>query len=331
MKDGDTARVRDYKRPTGNAMKDLLKTSDLTRADFKYLLARAVKFKAKPYQRRTALQNDSVALYFNKPSTRTRVSFETAVARLGGQAISMGPNDLQLGRGETIEDTARVLSRFVRAFVIRTFKDDDVERFAAAASIPVINALTDGHHPCQSLADLMTLAEQRGPLDKCKVAYIGDGNNVAVSLMEACAIMGTNFAIAAPKGYQMPEKLVEAARQLAKKSGSEILISEDPAQAAHDADALYGDVWLSMGDSEDQKAARQQALGPYQISEATFAAAKQDAVLMHCLPAHRGEEVTAEVADGPRSVIFDQAENRLHTAAAVLYSLLEGKLEGAKR
>jgi len=318
MKDGDTARVSDYKRPTGNAMKDLLKTSDLTRADFKYLLARAVKFKAKPYQRRTALQNDSVALYFNKPSTRTRVSFETAVARLGGQAIS-------------IEDTARVLSRFVRAFVIRTFKDDDVERFAAAASIPVINALTDGHHPCQSLADLMTLAEQRGPLDKCKVAYIGDGNNVAVSLMEACAIMGTNFAIAAPKGYQMPEKLVEAARQLAKKSGSEILISEDPAQAAHDADALYGDVWLSMGDSEDQKAARQQALGPYQISEATFANAKQDAVLLHCLPAHRGEEVTAEVADGPRSVIFDQAENRLHTAAAVLYSLLEGKLEGAKR
>ena len=213
-------------------MKDLLKTSDLSRADFKYLLARAVKFKAKPYQRCTALQNDSVALYFSKPSTRTRVSFETAIGRLGGQAISLGPNDLQLGRGETIEDTARVLSRFVRAFVIRTFKDEDVERFAAAASIPVINALTDGHHPCQSLADLMTLAEQRGPLDKCKVAYIGDGNNVAVSLMEACAIMGTNFAIAAPKGYQMPEALVDAARHVAKKSGSEILISEDPAEAA---------------------------------------------------------------------------------------------------
>ena len=312
-------------------MKDLLKTSDLSRADFKYLLARAVKFKAKPYQRRTVLQNDSVALYFNKPSTRTRVSFETAVGRLGGRAISMGPNDVQLGRGETIEDTARVLSRFVRAFVIRTFKDEDVERFAAAASIPVINALTDGHHPCQSLADLMTLAEQRGPLDKCKVAYIGDGNNVAVSLMEACAIMGTHFAIAAPAGYQMPERFVEAARQIAKKSGSEILVTEDPAEAASEADALYSDVWLSMGDSEDQKAARQQALGPYQISEKTFAGAKHDAILLHCLPAHRGEEVSAEVADGPRSKIFDQAENRLHTAAAVLYSLLEGKLEGAKR
>ena len=311
-------------------MKDLLKTSDLSRTDFKYLLARAVKFKAKPYQRRTTLQNDSVALYFNKPSTRTRVSFETAVGRLGGSSVSMGPNDLQLGRGETIEDTARVLSRFVRAFVIRTFKDGDVERFAAAASIPVINALTDGHHPCQSLADLMTLAEQRGPLDKCKIAYIGDGNNVAVSLMEACAIMGTDFAIAAPKGYQMPEVLVAAARVIAKKNGAEILTTEDPAEAARDADALYSDVWLSMGDSDDTKAARQMAFGPYQISEQTFATAKPDAVLMHCLPAHRGEEVSAEVADGPRSVIFDQAENRLHTATAVLYSLLEGKLEGSK-
>src|SRR3954447_21759790 len=260
-------------------MKDLLKTSDLSRADFKYLLARSVKFKAKPYQRCTALQNDSVALYFNKPSTRTRVSFETAITRLGGAAISMGPNDVQLGRGETIEDTARVLSRFVRAFVIRTFKDEDVERFAAAASIPVINALTDGHHPCQSVADLMVLAEQRGPLDKCKIAYIGDGNNVAVSLMEACAIMGTSFAIAAPKGYHMPEALVTAARALAKKNGSEILITEDPAEAARDADALYTDVWLSMGDSEDQKAARQQALGSYQIEEKTFVGTKQGAIL----------------------------------------------------
>jgi ornithine carbamoyltransferase len=312
-------------------MKDLLKTSDLSRADFKYLLARAVKFKAKPHQRRTVLQNDSVALYFNKPSTRTRVSFETAIGRLGGTPISLGPNDVQLGRGETIEDTARVLSRFVRAFVIRTFKDEDVERFAAAASIPVINALTDGHHPSQSVADLMTLAEQRGPLDKCKIAYIGDGNNVAVSLMEACAIMGTSFAIAAPKGYQMPEALVLAASQVAKKNGSEILISEDPSEAAHDADALYGDVWLSMGDAEEQKAMRKQALTPYQITEQTFAGAKADAVFMHCLPAHRGEEVSAEVADGPRSVIFDQAENRLHTATAILYSLIEGKLEGAKR
>jgi ornithine carbamoyltransferase len=303
-------------------MKDLLKTSDLSRGDFKYLLARAVKFKAKPYQRSTTLQNDSVALYFNKPSTRTRVSFETAVGRLGGTPISMGPGDVQLGRGETIEDTARVLSRFVRAFVIRTFKDEDVARFAAAASIPVINALTDGHHPCQSVADLMTLAEQRGPLDKCKIAYIGDGNNVAVSLMEAAAIMGTSFAIAAPKGYQMPEALVASARAVAKRSGSEILVTEDPAEAARDADALYSDVWLSMGDSDDQKAARQQALGPYQITEQTFAGAKPDAVLMHCLPAHRGEEVTADVFESEASIVFDQAENRLHGQKALLLMLL---------
>lgn len=312
-------------------MKDLLKTSDLSRADFKYLLARAVKFKAKPHQRSTTLQNDSVALYFNKPSTRTRVSFETAVTRLGGVPITMGPNDLQLGRGETVEDTARVLSRFVRAFVIRTFKDEDVARFAATASIPVINALTDGHHPCQSVADLMTLAEQRGPLDKCKVAYIGDGNNVAVSLMEACAIMGTSVAIAAPKGYQPDEALVEAARQVAQRHGSEVIVTEDPQEAARDADALYTDVWLSMGDAEEQKAARQRALAPYQITSRSFDGSKPDAILMHCLPAHRGEEVSAEVADGARSVIFDQAENRLHTAAAILYALLEGKLEGAKR
>ncbi|HEY2409467.1 MAG TPA: ornithine carbamoyltransferase [Polyangiaceae bacterium] len=312
-------------------MKDLLATSDLSRGDLKYLLVRAGKFKSKPFQRNTLLQNESVALYFNKPSTRTRVSFETAISRLGGAAISLGPNDVQLGRGETIEDTARVLSRFVRAFVIRTFRDEDVARFAAAASIPVINALTDGHHPCQSVADLMTLAEHCGPLDKCKIAYLGDGNNVAVSLMQACVIMGTTFAIATPPGYALPAEQVAAARAVAKKNGSQLIVSEDPEEAVRDADALYTDVWLSMGDAEEQRAARQKALMPYQINERAFARAKAGAIFMHCLPAHRGEEVSAEVADGKRSVIFDQAENRLHSALAVLYALLEAKLEGAKR
>ena len=210
-------------------MKDFLKTSDLSRADLKYLLARSAKFKAKPHARRTALAGETVCLYFNKPSTRTRISFETAVARLGGTPVTLGPSDVQLGRGETIEDTARVASRFSRAFVIRTFKDEDVERLAAAATIPVINALTDGHHPCQSIADLLTLAEQRGPLDRCKIAYVGDGNNVAVSLMQAAALAGTDFAIAAPPGYQIPEQLVEEARAVAKKSGSEVLQTVDPA------------------------------------------------------------------------------------------------------
>jgi len=312
-------------------MKDFLKTSDLSRADLKYLLARSAKFKAKPHARRTALAGETVCLYFNKPSTRTRISFETAVARLGGTPVTLGPSDVQLGRGETIEDTARVASRFSRAFVIRTFKDDDVERLAAAASIPVINSLTDGHHPCQSIADLLTLAEQRGPLDRCKIAYVGDGNNVAVSLMQAAALAGTDFAIAAPAGYQIPEQVLEEARAVAKKSGSEVLQTVDPEEAVRDADALYADVWLSMGDSDDTKAARHAALGPYQINGELMAKAKPDAIFLHCLPAHRGEEVTAEVADGPRSVIFDQAENRLHSAIAILYALLEGKLEGARR
>ncbi len=312
-------------------MKDFLRISDLGRADLKYLLNRSAKFKARPHARRSALAGETVCLYFNKPSTRTRISFETAVARLGGTPITLGPSDLQLGRGETIEDTARVASRFARAFVIRTFKDEDVERMAAAASIPVINALTDGHHPCQAVADLLTLAEHRGPLDRCKVAYVGDGNNVAVSLMQAAAIAGTDFAIAAPPGYQIKDELVEAARAVAKKSGSEVVVTSDPEEAVRDADALYADVWLSMGDSDSTRAARQQALLPYQINAALLARAKPDAIFMHCLPAHRGEEVSAEVADGPRSVIFDQAENRLHTASAILYSLLEGKLEGEPR
>jgi ornithine carbamoyltransferase len=284
-------------------MKDLLKTSDLTRSDLKYLLSRAQKFKARPHQRRSVLAGESVCLYFAKPSTRTRISFDVAVTRLGGSAISLGPNDLQLGRGETIEDTARVISRFARAFVIRTFKDEDVERFARAASIPVVNALTDGHHPCQSLADLLTLYEHKGALDKLKVTYLGDGNNVAVSLMQACALIGAEFALGAPKGYQISEAL-------------------------HGADAVYSDVWLSMGDSDSEKAARHAALGPYTVDQRAMGLAKPDAIFMHCLPAHRGEEVSAEVCDGPQSVIFDQAENRLHTAVAVLYALIEGKLEG---
>src|SRR5687768_6593247 len=208
-------------------MKDFLKTSDLSRADLKYLLARSAKFKAKPHARRSALAGETVCLYFAKPSTRTRISFETAVARLGGTPVTLSPTDLQLGRGETIEDTARVISRYSRAFVIRTFKDEDVERFAKAASIPVINALTDGHHPCQSLADLLTLHEYKGALDKLKITYLGDGNNVAISLMEACALMGTSFALGAPKAYSMPEALVEQARAVAKKNGASITITED--------------------------------------------------------------------------------------------------------
>lgn len=309
-------------------MKDLLKTSDLSPEDFAYLLRRSAKFKAKPSSRRETLSGETVCLYFSKSSTRTRISFETAVARLGGVPLFLNGNDLQLGRGETIEDTARVISRYSRAFVIRTFLDSDVERFARAASIPVINALTDGHHPCQSLADLLTLAEHKGALDRLKVAYLGDGNNVAVSLMQAAALVGMDFAVAAPAGYQIPDELFVQARDLGKRTGAEITLTADPAEALRDADAVYTDVWLSMGHSDSEKAARHAALSPYQVNERAMQLAKPDAVFLHCLPAHRGEEVSASVADGAQSAIFDQAENRLWTAMAVLYGLLEGKLGG---
>ncbi|HET9929858.1 MAG TPA: ornithine carbamoyltransferase [Polyangiaceae bacterium] len=307
-------------------MKDLIRTSDLSPADFKYLLARAQKFKQNPHARRSLLAGESVCLYFAKPSTRTRVSFETAVTRLGGAPISLGPNDVQLGRGESIEDTAQVWSRFAKAIVIRTFKDDDVDRLAKAASIPVINALTDGHHPCQSLADMMTLVEHRGSLKKCRIAYLGDGNNVAISLMQAAALCGSHIVLGCPKDYSVRPELVEAAQRLAEKTGGSVNVTEDPEAAANGADALYTDVWLSMGDADAEKEVRQRVLAPYQVSERLMARAKSDAIFLHCLPAHRGEEVSAGVMDGPRSVVWEQAENRLHTAVAVLYALIERKL-----
>jgi ornithine carbamoyltransferase len=312
-------------------VKDLLTTADLTSDDFAYLLRRSAKFKAKPHGRPNVLEGETVCLYFSKPSTRTRISFETAVARLGGVPVFLNGNDLQLGRGETLEDTARVVSRYARAFVIRTFKDEEVARVASVASIPVINALTDGHHPCQSVADLMTLEEHCGEIGRRKIAYLGDGNNVAVSLMQACAIAGTSIALASPRGYQVPYALVEDARETAKRSGAVITSTEDPAEALCDADAVYCDVWLSMGHSDAERAQRNAALGPYQVNTQAMRLAKRDAIFMHCLPAHRGEEVTAEVADGPQSVIFDQAENRLWSAMGILYALVENKLDGSRR
>lgn len=309
-------------------MKDLLRTSDLSRSDFKYLLNRARKFKLHPHGEKSLLTGESVCLYFAKPSTRTRISFDTAVGRLGGNAIVLGPSDLQLGRGETIEDTARVMSRYARAFVIRTFSDDDVARFAAAATIPVINALTDGHHPCQSLADMLTLLEHRGTLKQLKIAYLGDGNNVAVSLMQAAALAGSHIAIASPSMHRVNAALADAARVVAEANGGSVTLTDDPEEAARDADALYTDVWLSMGDADSERAARKEALGPYQVNRHLMGLAKSDAVFLHCLPAHRGEEVSADVMDGPRSLVWDQAENRLHTSVAVLFALLERKLEG---
>ncbi len=310
-------------------MKDLLRTAHLSRDDLELLLELARRFKERPTQHRTELSNQTVVLYFNKPSTRTRVSMCTAVARLGGIPLTVGPTELQLGRGESIEDTARTISRYARAFVIRTYRDEDVARFARAATIPVINALTDQHHPCQSLADLLTLQEHCGPIDTLRVAYVGAGNNVCHSLMEGIALMGGTVAIATPEGYGPDPELLGEARALAGRHGGVIEVGHDPGAAAAGAHAIYTDVWLSMGDPEEERARRLERCAPFQVDDALMARARPGARFLHCLPDHPGEEVTAEVVSGPASVVFDQAENRLHTAVALLYALLGDRLRGA--
>ncbi len=312
-------------------LKDFIRTSDLSGRDLRFLLDLSLELKADPYRFRTFLQNDGIVLYFNKPSTRTRISFEVAVTRLGAQPISVGTQDLQLGRGETLEDTAKMVSRYARAFVIRTHKDSDVDAMAKAASVPIVNALTNGHHPCQSLADIMTLREQFGDIKGLRLAYVGDGNNVARSLMEAAALSGMDFVIASPPSYCLPQEALELGKSLADKNGGRVTSTDNPVEAAKSADAIYTDVWLSMGDPDHEKAARIAALTPYQVNSSLMEHAKARAVFMHCLPAHRGEEVTSEVIDSPYSIVLDEAENRLHTSVAVLYALISAKLTGARR
>ena len=313
-------------------MKDLLRTADLTPDDLSRLLQLATTYKSGDYPKQNGpLAGKTVVCYFAKPSTRTRISFETAVTRLGGVTITVGPNELQLGRGETIEDTARVLSRYSAAIVVRTYADDDVARLASAASVPVINALTDGHHPCQSLADLLTIREHFGRLAGLKVAYVGDGNNVAHSLLEACSLAGIDISVATPRGYEPDPAVVRVAEELSQRSDSLVTVTHDPLKAVAGANAVYTDVWVSMGDVDADRAARVEALTPFRVDEGLMAEAATDAVFLHCLPAHRGEEVADAVIDGPRSLVFDQAENRLHTAHALLAELLGERLEGASR
>ncbi len=310
-------------------MKDLLRITDLTPDDLAVLLDMSAAVKARPHQHADLLGGDTVVCYFAKPSTRTRLSFGSAITRLGGVPQVVGPTELQLGRGETIEDTAAVISRYARAFVIRTFADDDVDRSAAAATIPVVNALTDLHHPCQALADLLTIQERFGSLGGRKVAYLGDGNNVAHSLMEACALAGMDVAVATPTDFSPDPGIVAAAQTLAASSGSTVEVSHDPRGAVAGADVVYTDVWLSMGDDDSTREARREALAPFRVDSCIMAAAPAHALFMHCLPAHRGEEVAADVIDGWHSVVFDQAENRMHTAQALLVALIDGRLQGA--
>jgi ornithine carbamoyltransferase len=309
-------------------MKDLLRIADLSRTDLDTLLQLSERVVGHPHEHATLLEGDTVITYFAKPSTRTRLSFGSAITHLGGVPEVVGPNELQLGRGETIEDTARVVSRYARAFVIRTYSDDDVRRFAAAATIPVINARTDGHHPCQALADLLTLKQHFGSLRGLRLAYLGDGNNVSHSLLEACALAGIDITVATPPGYGPDPEVVATAERLALASGAIALTTHDPLLAVAGVDAVYTDVWLSMGDSDDERAARATALQPYQVNEAVMAEASPKAVFLHCLPAHRGDEVSAAVIDGPHSLVLDEAENRMHTAQALLIALTTGLLTG---
>jgi ornithine carbamoyltransferase len=304
-------------------MKDLLAISKLTQTEVKAIIDRSATLKQMQQQGivHQPLANRSLGMIFEKSSTRTRVSFEVGMYQLGGQALFLSSDDLQLGRGEPVADTARVLSRYLDGIMIRTFAQEMVEELAHHASIPVINGLTDLHHPCQALADLFTIQEKKGGLKGLKLAYIGDGNNVANSLLEACVKTGVHFSIACPRGYELNPKVLSEAQAAARETGSCIETTSDPYQAVMKADVLYTDVWASMG-QEAEHAKRVKAFQGYQIDGKLLKAASSDAIVMHCLPAHRGEEIAADVIDGPQSVVFDEAENRLHTQKAVLEMLI---------
>jgi ornithine carbamoyltransferase len=289
--------------------RSFLKVSDLDAEELERLLELAEAFRIRPAAHADALRAKSVAMFFEKPSTRTRSSFAAAAFRLGALPLSLRPDELQLGRGEPIADTARVLSAYMAAIVMRTFAQGELEEVTANADVPVINALSDSHHPCQALADLLTLRERFGRLDGLKLAYVGDGNNVANSLIEAGALAGVEVAVACPPGY---EPAVAGAT-----------ITRDPAQAVEGADAVYTDVWVSMGEDAERER-RLTDLLPYQVDKPLLEGAAPGAIFMHCLPAHRGEEVTAEVIDGPRSAVWRQAANRLPTEQALLYTLVTG-------
>ncbi|MGM0370833.1 MAG: ornithine carbamoyltransferase, partial [Bacillota bacterium] len=268
------------------------------------------------------LAGQSLGLIFAKSSTRTRVSFETGIYQLGGQGIFLSSNDIQLGRGETIADTAKVLARYLDGIMIRTFAQSDVEELAANSSIPVINGLTDLYHPCQALADLFTIQDKKGPLNKLKLAYIGDGNNMAHSLLLAAAKVGLDISVASPDDYQPQSEIVTKAKKIAEESGAEIEIISDPTLAVKAADVVYTDVWASMGD-EDEVQERKKVFRDYQVDQDLMEQAADEPIFLHCLPAHRGEEVTADVIDGAKSVVFDQAENRLHLQKSVMVKLMQ--------
>jgi ornithine carbamoyltransferase len=309
-------------------MKDLLRTEDLSRADVELLLSTAAEFAKNPTKSSTALANKSVAIYMSKPSTRTRLASETAVAHLGGTPIFLRGDELQIGRGETIADTARVISQFCSALLVRTFAQSEVDELGANATIPVINALTDYDHPTQVLADWLTIRENFGSdIAGRKFVYLGDGNNVTTAWLMMGAIMGAHVVA---EGKWAPDtKAVEVARAIASRSGGTIEISNDPRAAAQDASVIYTDVWMSMGDPEAERKEKERVLAPFAVTQDLMSLTSSDSIFMHCLPAHRGEEVEAAVIDGPRSVIWREAFHRRTTIQAIIYHLVRGEIGGA--
>ncbi len=299
--------------------RDLISIADLSADDLNLLLATAAQLKRDGYPR--ALDGQAIALLFEKPSLRTRVSFDVAMQRLGGHAVYLPQSEVGLGQREPVADVARVLSRYVQGIVARTYAQQTLTDLAEYASAPVINALSDDEHPCQALADLLTIQERTQGVHGARIAFVGDGNNVAVSLAQASALAGAHFTIASPPGYQLPEGVMIQVEEFARASNGSFRALESPQDAVRDADVVYTDVWTSMG-QEDTHEQRRRAFSNYQVTPELLSLAQPDAIFMHDLPAHRGEETVEEVIEGPQSVVFDQAENRLHTQGAVLLLLL---------
>jgi ornithine carbamoyltransferase len=311
-------------------LKSLLRSSDLSKSDIELLLNTASKFAKNPLRAKKTLAKRTVAIYMTKSSTRTRLASETAVAHLGGTPIFLRADDLQIGRGETISDTAKIISGFCSALIVRTFAQSDVDELGKYASVPVINALTDDDHPTQLLADWLTIRENFGKdIKNRKFVYLGDGNNVANAWLIMGATMGAHLVVATPGGKWAPKSsVVEAANKIAKLSGGKIEITTDPQAAAKDASVIYTDVWMSMGDSESDRAEKFAALAPFAVTNDLMKLTAKDSIFMHCLPAHRGEEVAAEVIDGPKSLVWRQAFHRRTTIQALLYHLTRGELKG---
>lgn len=312
-------------------MKDLLRTQDLSRADVELLLDTAADFAVNPLRSSTALAHQSVAIYMTKPSTRTRLSSESAIAHLGGTPVFIRGDELQLGRGESIADTARIISQYCKALIIRTYDQADVDELGTYATIPVINALTDFDHPTQLLADWLTIREQFGKdISGRKFVYLGDGNNMSHAWLIMGAIMGAHVVAATPTGKWAPDPhVIEVALTIARQSGGRVEVLHDPHAAAKDASVLYTDVWMSMGDSQDEREAKVLALSPFAVTEELMSLTQSDSVFMHCLPAHRGEEVEAAVIDGTKSIVWREAYHRRTTIQSLLYHLVRGDLKGS--